>query len=132
MPADLPTLQRSPMPRQRLSSTEFMERQPRLSGFPGSFRLNACFPNDHAVFLMFPDNQFAKLFAVAEIDIQTQRRHALLDLGKLGGLTNGLTDARDDFRRHVGWSGDSHQMLTANPGTALSATVGACGSIGIR
>src|SRR6516165_8912663 len=25
MPADLPTLQRSPMPRQRLSSTEFME-----------------------------------------------------------------------------------------------------------
>src|SRR6266699_7311439 len=28
MPADLPTLQRSPMPRQRLSSTGFMERRP--------------------------------------------------------------------------------------------------------
>src|SRR5262249_16388424 len=29
MPADLPTLQRSPMPRQRLSSTGFMEYAPR-------------------------------------------------------------------------------------------------------
>src|SRR6516162_8691010 len=30
MPADLPTLQRSPMPRQRLSSTGFMEDLPGL------------------------------------------------------------------------------------------------------
>src|SRR5262245_38178374 len=29
MPTDLPTLQRSPMPRQRLSSTEFMEYRAR-------------------------------------------------------------------------------------------------------
>src|SRR5215813_6566015 len=46
MPADLPTLQRSPMPRQRLSSTGVTECAA-LQG-PALFRLNVCRANDLA------------------------------------------------------------------------------------
>jgi hypothetical protein len=71
-------------------------------GFPGSVRMNTGFANDCAIFLMVLDDHLVKLVAVAEIDIQSQRRHALLNIRKLSGLTNGLADARDDFRWHPG------------------------------
>ena len=50
----------------------------RGTGFPGSFRVNSSFTNDNAVFLMVPDNQFAKWVAIAKIDIKSKRRHVLL------------------------------------------------------
>jgi hypothetical protein len=31
--------------------------------------------------------------------LTSRRRHTLLDLGKLGGVTNGLAEARDSFAR---------------------------------
>src|SRR6266481_5791398 len=67
--------------------------------------------NDSAVFLMVPDNQFAKLLAVAKIEIKSKCGHAPLKVGKLGGLTNGLADASDDFRRHLGRRGDAKPVL---------------------
>ena len=73
-------------------------REPRTWDLPASIRLNPSFTNDGAVFLMVSDNHFAKLVTIAKIDIKSKRRHTLLDVGKLGGLTNGLTDAGDDFR----------------------------------
>src|SRR5262249_27603168 len=51
--------------------------------------MNSGVANDRAVFLMIPDNQLAKLVAIAEIDVQSQCRHALLDVLKLHGLTRG-------------------------------------------
>jgi hypothetical protein len=95
----------------------------RLTRLPGSFRLNAGFPNDHAVFLMFPDNQFAKLFAVAKSTYKPSADMDILDLGKLGGLTDGLTHARDDFRGHAAakeskcqtWSTSAPSDLAGRP-----------------
>jgi hypothetical protein len=34
-------------------------------------------------FLMLPDNQFTKLVAIAKIQVKSQRRHALQNIGKL-------------------------------------------------
>src|ERR1700736_2502624 len=68
----------------------------------GSVRLDTGLANDGSVFLVVPHNQLAKLVAVAKVETKTQCRHALLDVGKLGGLARGLADARDDFRSHLG------------------------------
>jgi hypothetical protein len=72
-----------------------------LGGIAGLVRMNTGFAYDGAVFLMVPDYQFAKLVAVAEIEIESKRRHAHLKVGKIGGLTNGLADASDDIRRPI-------------------------------
>src|SRR5262245_66020583 len=63
-----------------------------------SVRLNPSFANDGAVFLMFGSNYFAKLVTIAKINMKSKRRHALLDIGKLGSLLYRLANAGDDFR----------------------------------
>src|SRR6516165_5712470 len=57
MPADLPTLQRSPMPRQRLSSTEVMEYRQRSA----SLRLDVEGPDDLAPLFGFVGDELAKV-----------------------------------------------------------------------
>jgi hypothetical protein len=56
---------------------------------------------------MVPDNHLAKFVGVAKINVKSERRHTLLDLGKLGGVTNGLAEARDYFRWHPCWRDDA-------------------------
>src|SRR5262249_61746156 len=56
---------------------------------------------------MVSDNHFAKLVAIAKIDIKSKRRHTLFDVGNLGGLTDGLTDAGADFRWEPGRRDDA-------------------------
>src|SRR5215470_12688437 len=63
-----------------------------------SVRLNPSFANDGPIFLMVADNHFSKLVAIANINIKSKLRHALLNVGKLGGLSNGLADAGDHFQ----------------------------------
>src|SRR5262245_28797857 len=55
MPTELPTLQRSSMPRQRLSSTAVMERQ------PGSLRLDAGRLDHFGPFLGFVGDELAEI-----------------------------------------------------------------------
>jgi len=55
----------------------------------GSVRSNSCFVYDCTIFLMIIDDQVAKLVAVAEIDIQSQGRHALPKIGKLSANHGG-------------------------------------------
>ena len=57
--------------------------------------MNTRFAYDRAIFLVVPDDQFAKLVAVAKIEIKSKCGHAPLKVGKLGGLTNSLADAGD-------------------------------------
>ena len=88
--------------------------------------------NDSAVFLMVPDNQFAKLFAVAKIEIKSKCGHAPLKVGKLGGLTNSLADAGDTSDDTLAGAATPNQFSVSNPGTPLSEIVGTCGSIRSR
>jgi hypothetical protein len=71
--------------------------------------------------MMVFDDQFAKLFAVAKIEIKSKCGHAPLKVGKLGGLANGLAGAATP-----------NQFSVSNPGTPLSEIVGTCGSIRSR
>jgi len=57
-----------------------MEMTGRMNGLrelrnwaPGFNPAESSFTNDGAVFLMVPDNHFAKLIAIAKIDIKSQR-----------------------------------------------------------
>src|SRR5262249_11276498 len=61
MPADLPTLQRSPMPRQRLSSTKRYGKSSRSSAEASSLRLDVGGPDHLAPFLGFLCDQLAEL-----------------------------------------------------------------------
>ena len=63
-----------------------------------SFRLNTGFANYGAKFLIVADYQFMKLIAVAKIEIKSKRRHARLNIGKLGALTKRGGHTSNDFR----------------------------------
>jgi hypothetical protein len=84
--------------------------------------MNTGFADDRTVFLMVPDDQFAELLAVSKIEIESERGHARLKvgklelgkLGKLGGLTNGLADPSDNVRRYPGRRGHAEPFPGRN------------------
>src|SRR5262249_45390146 len=77
MPADLPTLQRSPMPRQRLSSTKDYGKSSRSSAETSSLRLDVGGPDHLAPFLGFLGDQ------LAELDRRSRQRRAA-EVGETG------------------------------------------------
>src|SRR5215471_11618019 len=109
MPADLPTLQRSPMPRQRLSSTGFMERG---SETAGSICLDARELHHLAPLFGFLGNEPPKVGGWASEQAAAHLGQLRLDLGigkagvdfsaepvdNVDGRVPGCADAEPDAR----------------------------------
>src|SRR5215471_11198535 len=71
-------------------------------GTVNSFRLDTCFADNSAILLVIANNQFTELLARAKVQGKSKRRHAALNVGKLGDLLDGLDEPPDDFRGHSG------------------------------
>src|SRR5262245_15258045 len=104
MPADLPTLQRSPMPRQRLSSTGFMEYP---ASEAASLRLDAGEFDHLGPLFGFVGNQ------LAEVSRRSRQRHAAevsetgLHLRVVESRVDLLVELLDDLGRRVPRNADA-------------------------
>src|SRR5262245_11205495 len=98
MPADLPTLQRSPMPRQRLSSTGVTEY---WIGSAASVGLDVGGPDHLAPFLGFVGDQPPKVDGREREHVATQVGKPRLDLGVGEAGIDFLVKPVDDFGGRV-------------------------------
>src|SRR5262245_57317207 len=96
MPADLPTLQRSPMPRQRLSSTGITEY---LIGTAISVRFDAHELHHLAPLLRFVGDELAEVGRGAGKHRAAQLRKSRLHLGIVESRVDLLVELVDDFGR---------------------------------
>src|SRR5215510_993655 len=66
-----------------------------------SFRLNSGITNGSAILVVVVDNQLAKFLIAAEIDLESDSRHAFPNGRKLADITDRLSHGRYDVRRHI-------------------------------
>src|SRR5262249_39928883 len=108
MPADLPTLQRSPMPRQRLSSTGDYGMSARL----GSLRLDVGRSDDFRPFGNFCPDLESTLIGRIGNRLEAKRCHALLDVRQHDNLDDLLIEQSEDLLGRSCWDEDSLPVLT--------------------
>src|SRR5262245_35497711 len=79
---------------------------------------NTGFENDGAIFLVVPDDQLAKLVAVAKTQIESERRHPRLNVSELSRLPNRKADACNNVRWHLGRGNDTKPVCDVESGHA--------------
>jgi hypothetical protein len=104
MPADLPTLQRSPMPRQRLSSTAVMERGAETAG---SIRLDACELHHLGPLLGFVGDELAEVGGRPDEHRAAHVRKPRLQLRVGEGRVDLRVELRNDFGGRSLWCADA-------------------------